>query len=355
MSGPLPTISFDSGSMDSPNDRRGHSPRFRAPIVILVAALIPATAYLITAKASLRAQDGAPKDAKAPATQSAAVSDFIREIEQILKRQNDRMATIAAPTLAAVDAFDRVSDRSIVQSMATHTAGERYKDAKLSRELAEIGIIEYKAGTAVQELAVAEGMVKLAQSDLERARNDTAEAKTRLARITRLDNESASSLSLVFMYTDRLKAAELEQLKAKYVIEQAESKRKVLAEFAQRKHLMELQSDIEKMHSIELSNHADWDIQKSRLEKLEEAVKDDRPTRNEKRALAMLDQAILLEHSIRAKLDQLAKVGKTDPTLQREIHDLTNQLQNDVNRADAWQTAAQFAKLGEKIHRAAQR
>ncbi len=162
------------------------------------------------------------------------------------------MATIAAPTLAAVDAIDGLNDRLMDQEMATHTAEGNYQEAKLSREIAEIEIIEYKLGIAVQELAVAEGELKLAQSELERAKANTAESKVRLGRISRYCDESPSGLNLVYLYTDHLKADELRELKAKYVIEQAESKKKVLVEYTHPKRLKELQADIEKKRSVEL-------------------------------------------------------------------------------------------------------
>jgi hypothetical protein len=355
MSGPRPTIAGHSGSTGSPNHRCGSVLRFRVPVVIFVAAMIPATAHLIAARQSVRAQDASQEQVKALATSSAEVSPLIGEIQRILNSQNNRMATIAAPTLAAVDAIDRINDQLMDQMMATHAAQANYQDAKLSREIAEIEIIAYKSGIVVQELALAEGEVKLSQSELERAKAEIAEAKVRLGRISRYSNESPSGLNLVYLYTDRLKAAELVELKSKYVMEQAESKKRVLVEYTHPKRLKELQSDIEKKRSLELSKQADWDIQKSRLQKLQRTVKDDKPTEDEKQVLAMLDQAILLENTIRAELDRLAKGEKTDPPLLKEIRDLTNQLQNVVERAEAAQSAAQFAKLKPKIHRAAQR
>ena len=91
------------------------------------------------------------------------------------------------------------------------------------------------------------------------------------------------------------------------------------------------------------------------LQKLQRAVNDDKPTEDEKQVLTMLDQGILLENTVWADLDRLAKGGKTDPPLQKEIRDLTTQLQNVVDQAEAVQSAAQFAKLRSKIHRAATR
>ena len=356
MSGPLPTTSVDSGSTGSPHHRRGSAMRFRVPIVILVAAMIPSAAYWFVSSNSVRAQVAARKDRKAPATHPAEVAAFIGEIRQILKSQNNRMATIAAPTLAAVDAIDRLNDRVMDQNQATRTAETNYQDAKLSREIAEIKIIEYKEGIAVQELAVAEGELKLAQSDMERARNGTAEAKTRLDSITKLTNdESAIGLNLIYLYTDRLKAAELGEVKTKFVLEQAESKKKILVEYDRRKRQLELESDIEKKRSIELATQADWELEKLRLQKLDRAIKDDKPVEDEKQILTMLDQAMLLENTIRAELDRLAKGGKTDPPLQKEIRDLTNQLQKVVDQAETVQSATQFAKLKTRIHRAAKR
>ena len=137
------------------------------PLFILVVAMIPAAAYWFFSSNSVRAQNAARKDRKAPATHPTEVAAFIGEIQQILKNQNNRMATIAAPTLAAVDAIDRLNDRVMDQNWTTRTAEMNYEGAKLNREIAEIEIVAYKEGIAVQDRAVAEGELKRAQTDLE--------------------------------------------------------------------------------------------------------------------------------------------------------------------------------------------
>ncbi|MGP0062272.1 MAG: hypothetical protein ACLQGP_01555 [Isosphaeraceae bacterium] len=351
MSEPLPSIPIDPGSTCIPGDRRASAPRTRLPVVILIAAMVLGAVYELVSYQSVRAQEGG----KAPATDPAKVNAFIVEIQRTLDSLDTRMEAIAAPTLAAVDANERLNDQLMDLMIAAHSAEANYGDAKLAREIAEIEIIGYRGGTAVQELAVAEGEIKLARDEMERARNDTAEAKTRLARISRLANESAGSLHLVFLYTDRLKAAELGELKAKYVLELAQGKKKVLVEFTQHQRLKELQADIERKRSIELGKQSDRDLQKARLQKLQSAVRSDKPTEVDKQVLDMLDQAMLLENTIRADIDRFAKVEKTDSPLQKEIHDLTNQLQNVVHQAEAVQSAAQFARLKSKIDRAAKR
>jgi hypothetical protein len=352
MSGPLPTISFDSGSTDSPNDRRGHSPRFRAPIVILVAAMIPATAYLVTAKPLVHAQQPGQEQANAPAT---AVGPFIGEIEQVLKRLNDRIAPLAAPALAEADAIDALKDQAVMQRVAIEKAKMQYQNAKLEREIAEIAITEYELGIAVQDLATIEGELNLARSDLENSRIRTAETKDRLVKVSKASTGSARDLGAVYFYIDRVKADELIEQKAKLVIEQATSKKKVFVEFTRPQRLKEIRADIEKKHSVELSEQANWDLEKSKLQKLERAIKEDKLTDDEKQLLALIDQAMDLEETVRARLDQLAKGGKADPSLQKEIQDLTSQLQDVVNRAEIVQSAAQFAMMKPRIHRAAQR
>ena len=153
---------------------------------------------------------------------------------------------IAAPTLAAVDAIDGLNDQLMDQEMATHTAEGNYQEAKLSREIAEIEIVEYKLGIAVQELAVAEGELKLAQSELERAKANTAESKMRLGRISRYSNESPSGLNLVYLYTDHLKADELGSSRPSMSSSKPRARRKSSSNTPTPSALKELQADIEK-------------------------------------------------------------------------------------------------------------
>ena len=55
------------------------------------------------------------------------------------------------------------------QEITTKSAKANYANATLTREVAEIAVVEYKEGIFKQDLATVEGEIKLAESDLSRA------------------------------------------------------------------------------------------------------------------------------------------------------------------------------------------
>ena len=121
-----------------------------------------------------------------------------------------------------------------------------YRNAKLTREVAEIAVTEYTEGIFVQDLATVEGEIKLAQSAANRARDTIDFAKDRLARIAARSDKSVTDLNLEYTYSDRVLAAELEVPERLAALEQAETKKKLLVEYTKPKTLKHLQSEVEK-------------------------------------------------------------------------------------------------------------
>ena len=62
-----------------------------------------------------------------------------------------------------------LSDQLINQKITTKSAEANYENAKLTREVAEIAVIEYVEGIFIQDQATVEGEIKLAESDLSRS------------------------------------------------------------------------------------------------------------------------------------------------------------------------------------------
>ena len=61
-------------------------------------------------------------------------------------------------------------DQLVNQKITTKSAEANHENAKLTREVAEIAVVEYEEGIFKQDLATVEGEIKLAESDLSRAR-----------------------------------------------------------------------------------------------------------------------------------------------------------------------------------------
>jgi hypothetical protein len=277
------------------------------------------------------------------------------EIRRFLRPLHDQMAALASSLLSRADSPDQLRTQLLPQEITIKTAEAKYEDAKLSRELAELAISEYQEGIFVQDRAAAEGEVKLAQSDLERARQGIEEAKERLARIRQASRGSAGDLSLEYMYTDRLAAAQLQEQRARFAIESAEGKLKLLLDHTKPKRLKELRAAVERARSDELARHAQWELEKSKLQQLQKAIEQPGPQADQMRVLPLLGKAIPIEEQVRRKLEQLDKNGKPDLPLEKEIRDLANQLQGLVERASQEQAAARFDQWKARIQQATRR
>ena len=138
--------------------------------------------------------------------------------------------------------------RLLAQRIATRKARVHYEIAKLTRELAEIALDEYDAVIYPRNLVVVEGEIKLAEVDLKRAED-------RLDWARRMFDKGYVSQAT--------KASEEGSLKkAKFSIEQAASKKKVLADYTRGKTLKELRAQVAKTRSDENAEREALEIQK---------------------------------------------------------------------------------------------
>ncbi len=152
-----------------------------------------------------------------------------------------------------------LKDSLINQRITTESAKANYQNAKLTREVAEIAVIEYKEGIFVQDLATVEGEIKLAESDLIRSED-------RLEWARRMFDKGYVSMA-------QKVSEELTFKKAQFTLEQAQSKRKVLVDYTKGKTIKELESEVEKARSDELAKQATWDLEKTKEAKLERQIK----------------------------------------------------------------------------------
>jgi hypothetical protein len=290
-----------------------------------------------------------------------AAPDFAAKIRWTLKQQQDRMVQLANQVLRQSDGRDKLRDQFIDEQILRESAKANFSNAKLSREVAEIAMAEYKEGIFVQDKATAEGAVALAQSDLNRARDSIVIAKDQLARIKRASQGSSSDIAIERTFADLLDIAERSLPKSELALAQAESKLKNLVEFTGPKTIKELQSEVKKARSDELEKQAAWQLAESKLKRLDRArqTRDlaarDRQAQQSLRdhARDSLDRAIAIEAQLRSQLDQFAKDGKGDDRLRNKIRDLSQQLEDLIDQAEADQSAARFDQVKERIRRAA--
>jgi HlyD family secretion protein len=150
-------------------------------------------------------------------------------------------------------------DNLVNQKITTESAEANFKNATLTREVAEIAVTEYVEGIFVQDRATAEGEIKLAESDLSRS-EDRLDWATRMFVKGYVSKASAVS-------------EQLNLQKARFAKEQADSKLKVLLDYTKAKTIKELESEVEKARSDELAKKATWELEVSKERKLERQIK----------------------------------------------------------------------------------
>jgi len=144
------------------------------------------------------------------------------------------------------------------QRLRTRLAKAVYEIARLNREVAEIAVTEYAEGVYVQDLATVEGEIKLAESDLTRAR-DRLEWARRM-----FEKKFVSKAQLI--------TEELNFKKAQFALEQVQSKKAVLVKYTRDKTIKELESEVNKAHNEELDKKAAWKHEEAREADLEREV-----------------------------------------------------------------------------------
>jgi HlyD family secretion protein len=153
-----------------------------------------------------------------------------------------------------------LKDRLVNQEIATRNAEAAYQNARLSREVAEIAVEEYKIGIFQQDLQTIEGEIALAL-----ARSDRERAKDRLEWTKEMMAKGYISLSNIT--SERL------ALKKPRFIEETNGTKKVVHEkYTKSKTIKELQRELEKLRSDELAKKAMWKLEVVREHALREQV-----------------------------------------------------------------------------------
>ena len=151
-----------------------------------------------------------------------------------------------------------LKDQLVNQKITTKSAEANHENAKLTREVAEIAVVEYEEGIYKQDLSTVEGEIKLAESDLSRAED-------RLDWARRMFSKGYVSKATAV-------SEELTLKKAQFALEQAQSKKKVLVDYTRGKTVKELKSEVEKARSDELAKKATYALEDSKEKKLEKQI-----------------------------------------------------------------------------------
>lgn len=273
------------------------------------------------------AQGDAARNRIAPATEAVSRRSFLREIHRSLKAYDERLTGLADHLLAGQDPSPNLRAMVLNLLIAAKSAQAGYMNAKLTREVAEIAIREYREGIYVQDLLTIEGEIRLAQSDLGRAGD--------LVQFARRD-------------ADRL-WAQLQEEGRRLRCESLELKKIALVDYAGPRQLKELEAEMAKARTDERVKEAAWQVARKRLETAEKAMGSPGPRAegdHRHRALLLMTRAIAIEENLQASLARQAESGGT---LVKEIRELTNELGSIVGEAEAEAAASDLDGVRRRI------
>jgi hypothetical protein len=287
-------------------------------------------------------------------------SGFVVESRKTLRKLKEEILTLAKQAMETADATGRsqanVGNLIINQDIATKSAEANYENAKLTREVAEIAIVEYQEGIFAQDELTADGELKLAESNLSRATDLIGLAKDRAAKIKDASDGSVYDLGIEFSYEDQIGESEQRESKARMAVQEARSKLELLRKFTKAKRVTELQIAVAKERATELARQAQWEREKLKLAKLqEEAKKQDSASLPAEGVRSLLKRALSIVEELKSKLDLAAKDREPSEAARTEITNLMAQLRAIVEQMPAARAADQWAALKPKVHAAALR
>ena len=328
--------------------------RWKVAGILAIAIATPVAGLLViilprAAQAGAQAQDAKVR----PTDVSAELAPFVTPIERRLTRCRERLARVASFMTDNGARLERLKEERMTQAIATESCKQNAGNATLAREVAEIAVIEYEEGVFKQDKATVEGELKLAESQLQRAKVGITKANERLAKIKEASRGSTADLANEYSFEDRVLVAQLEERRAEFAIEQAASKLKVLNEFTRPKTIKELKSEVEKARSVELAKRVEMEIAQGKLAHLEGMIPKPGLPVAEQKLLALLERGVGLDDAVSTKLDELLKNGKPDHELLKNIQNLTNELERVLEQAEAACAVAQLEKIKRPIREAA--
>jgi hypothetical protein len=328
---------------------------FRCALVSAGSIVVLAVGLSSVQTVPLRAGDQPPAASKPHADAVQSPSGFVVESRRTLKRLQETMASLGAKVLEGLEINEPTEADIAIQSLMVESAKAGYQRAQLDRETAEIALAEYKEALFNHEKKSIETEIKLAQVELESAQRAVPQARERRAKIKQVRTGSAGDLARGWQFESGEVVAQFQEKKARFALEQAQSKLKVLCEYQGPQTERELKSRIEKARSDELARRATSELEQSKLIKLKR-MKDPpqirgKLTEQRIRALASLERAIPIEEQLSARLEQIKDGGQPDDSLGKEITELARQLQEIVDTVQGEEAAAALTRLKSRLRR----
>jgi HlyD family secretion protein len=145
-------------------------------------------------------------------------------------------------------------DRLATQEIVVRGAEADADAARIAREVAVMALIEYKEGTFRQELAATESVIKLTEAKLSNAEDQTDWSRRMFAK---------GYISISEKVTD-----ELALKHARFALEEAQSKRKVLIDYSKARAIKALSGAVESARACELAKQAAVERERSAQKRL---------------------------------------------------------------------------------------
>ena len=236
--------------------------------------------------------------------------------------------------LAEIEVRSRGKDEETNRMIAVENAKANFGNAELTREIAEIGVVEYEEGIFKQDAAVASGEVKLAESDWQRAQDAIEFTKERLTQLKLASKGTAGDVATVYLYEDNVLNAEAREPKARLALEQAQNKLKMLQEYTKPRKMKELQAVVLKARADELAKKADLEVEKARLDRVAAANRGGQVQATAANPLSVLKRAIAVEEKVRSGLAELQKAGSFDANRGKGLEALVKELEGLVDETE---------------------
>ena len=151
-----------------------------------------------------------------------------------------------------------LKDQLVNQKITSATALTEYENSTLTREVAEIAVVEYADGVFQNELLEIMGDIKIAEAELALAEDELKQA------LDSFKGGTGGNLAVG--------RAKLALVRAKFGLEKAQSRRKLLLEYTKGKTIKTLKSAVLKAHSEEIGKKTIWEMQLAKAKELERQI-----------------------------------------------------------------------------------
>jgi HlyD family secretion protein len=168
-------------------------------------------------------------------------------------------------------------DQLVNQKITVRSAEANYENAKLTREVAEIAVVEYEEGIYKSDLLTLKGEATGAESAIQKAearlvRTGLARSQIRAALAKKGAEKTPADLLAELDIDDRLDSAELTLARQRMALEHAKFKQKVLQEITKPRTMKELRADVERKRSDELAKRPTLELELAKERKLERQI-----------------------------------------------------------------------------------